>query len=163
MSDNLYSLLAGRFAHQRDGVCLELPGGKRYTYADLDAESARYANLLVSLGLKAGDRVASQVEKSEHTVFLYLGCLRAGMVYLSLNTAYQQGEVAYFVSDAAPSVAFCRPETRDWYQGVPHRLEPGAAAGQPTTFTTVPRAASDLACLIYTSGTTGRPKGAMVT
>jgi malonyl-CoA/methylmalonyl-CoA synthetase len=163
MSDNLYSLLAAGFSRTRDAACLELADGTRYTYADLDAESARYANLLVSLGLKAGDRVAAQVEKSEQTVFLYLGCLRAGMVYLPLNTAYQQGEVAYFVADAGPRVAFCRPEARDWYGGVPHRLELGAAAGQPTTFATAARAPDDLACLIYTSGTTGRPKGAMVT
>jgi malonyl-CoA/methylmalonyl-CoA synthetase len=163
MSDNLYSLLAAGFSRARDAACLELADGTVYTYADLDAESARYANLLGSLGLKPGDRVAAQVEKSAQTVFLYLGCLRAGMVYLPLNTAYQQGEVAYFAADAAPRVAFCRPEARDWYRGVPHRLELGAAAGQPATFTTAARAPGDLACLIYTSGTTGRPKGAMVT
>src|SRR5262245_40639334 len=110
MAENLYSLLAGAFAGARDSVCLELADGKRYTYADLDAESARYANLLVSLGLKPGDRVATQVEKSEQTVFLYLGCLRAGMVYLPLNTAYQAGEIAHFVTDAEPAAAFCRPE-----------------------------------------------------
>jgi malonyl-CoA/methylmalonyl-CoA synthetase len=163
MSDNLYSVLAAGFSRARDAVCLELADGTRYTYADLEAESARYANLLVSLGLKPGDRVAAQVEKSEQTVFLYLGCLRAGMVYLPLNTAYQQGEVAYFAADAGPRVAFCRPEARDWYHGVPHRLELGAAAGQPATFATAASAPDDLACLIYTSGTTGRPKGAMVT
>ena len=144
-------------------MCIELADGKRYTYADLDAQSARYANLLVSLGLKPGDRVAAQVEKSEHTVFLYLGCLRAGMVYLPLNTAYQAGEVAHFVADAAPRVVFCRAEARGWYEGVPHRFELGPAPAQATTFATVPRAPEDLACLIYTSGTTGKPKGAMVT
>jgi malonyl-CoA/methylmalonyl-CoA synthetase len=165
MSENLYSLLAGAFARARDAVCLELADGTRYSYADLEAETARYANLLVSLGLKPGDRVAAQVEKSAQTVFLYLGCLRAGMVYLPLNTAYQAGEVAHFVTDAAPRVAFCRPEARDWYRGVAHRLEltVATAAGQPTQFATVARAPEDLACLIYTSGTTGRPKGAMVT
>jgi len=165
MSENLYSLLAESFARARDAVCIELADGATYSYADLDAETARYANLLVSLGLKPGDRVLAQVEKSPQAVFLYLGCLRAGMVYLPLNTAYQAGEVAHFIADAAPRVAFCRPEVRDWYSGVPHRLELGAAtaATQPAKFTTVSRAGEDLACLIYTSGTTGRPKGAMVT
>src|SRR5262245_51247679 len=119
MSDNLYSFLAGSFARSRDAVCLELEDGKQYTYADLEAETARYANLFVSLGLKPGDRVAAQVEKSAHTVFSYLGCLRAGMVYLPLNTAYQAGEVAYFASDASPRVAFCRPETAGWFKDVP--------------------------------------------
>jgi malonyl-CoA/methylmalonyl-CoA synthetase len=165
MSENLYSLLAESFARARDAVCIELADGATYSYADLDAETARYANLLVSLGLKPGDRVLAQVEKSPQAVFLYLGCLRAGMVYLPLNTAYQAGEVAHFIADAAPRVAFCRPEVRDWYSGVRHRLELGAAtaATQPSRFTAVSRAGEDLACLIYTSGTTGRPKGAMVT
>jgi malonyl-CoA/methylmalonyl-CoA synthetase len=165
MSGNLYSLLAESFARARDAVCIELADGATYSYADLEAETARYANLLVSLGLKPGDRVLAQVEKSPQAVFLYLGCLRAGMVYLPLNTAYQAGEVAHFIADAAPRVAFCRPEVRDWYSGVRHRLELGVAtaAAQPAKFTTVPRAGEDLACLIYTSGTTGRPKGAMVT
>jgi len=163
MSGNLYSLLSGAFSRASHATCMELADGRRYSYADLEAESARYANLLVSLGLKPGDRVVAQVEKSEETVFLYLGCLRAGMVYLPLNTAYQQGEVAYFVADAAPRVAFCKPEAREWYRDVPHRLELGAAAGQPAKFATVEGAPEDLACLIYTSGTTGKPKGAMVT
>jgi malonyl-CoA/methylmalonyl-CoA synthetase len=165
MSENLYARLADAFSRARSAVCLELADGTTYSYADLEAETARYANLLVTLGLKPGDRVAAQVEKSAQTVFLYLGCLRAGMVYLPLNTAYQEGEIAHFVTDAAPRAVFCRPETRNWYRGVAHRLElgPATAAGQPAQFATVARATQDLACLIYTSGTTGRPKGAMVT
>jgi malonyl-CoA/methylmalonyl-CoA synthetase len=163
MSANLYSFLASGFSRSRDAVCLELEDGTRHTYADLEAESARYANLLVSLGLKPGDRVAAQVEKSAQTVFLYLGCLRAGMVYLPLNTAYQESEIAYFAADASPQVVFCRTGARDWFKGVPHRLELGAAAARPAVFATVASAPDDLACLVYTSGTTGRPKGAMVT
>ena len=163
MSDNLYALLASRFAGAHRSVCLELDDGTRFTYADLEAETARYASLLTSLGLKRGDRVAAQIDKSPHAVFLYLGCLRAGLVYLPLNTAYQQTEIRYFVSDAQPAAAFCRPEARGCFEGVPHCLEPGAAAGQPARFDTVASGPDDLACLVYTSGTTGRAKGAMVT
>jgi malonyl-CoA/methylmalonyl-CoA synthetase len=160
---NLYALLAGRFGPAAGQVCLELEGGRQYTYGELEAESARYANLLAGLGLKPGDRVAVQIDKSADNVFLYLGCLRAGLVYLPLNTAYQAGEIGYFVGDAEPAAAFCRPQSRNWFKGVPHLLAPGDAAGQSASFTTVPRGPDDLACIIYTSGTTGRPKGAMVT
>jgi malonyl-CoA/methylmalonyl-CoA synthetase len=163
MANNLYALLASRFKGARDAVSLELDDGTRYTYADLDAETARFANLLVSLGLKRGDRVAAQIEKSPQSVFLYLGCLRAGMVFLPLNTAYQRNEIGYFVGDAEPAAAFCRPDARAWFDGVPHRLDLSAAAGQSAQFETVASEAEDLACIVYTSGTTGRAKGAMVT
>ncbi len=178
MSKNLYGLVAERFARLPGKVCLELEGGARYSYADLEAETARYANLLVSLGLKKGDRVAAQIEKSAQSVFLYLGCLRAGFAFLPLNTAYQEAEIAYFLGDAQPRLAVCRPEARAWFEptakkaGVPRVLEldaagrgslADAAAKHSQSFTTVATGADDLAAIIYTSGTTGRSKGAMVT
>jgi malonyl-CoA/methylmalonyl-CoA synthetase len=163
MSHNLYSLLAARFESARDSACLELEDGTTYSYADLDAHTARYANLLVSLGLKPGDRVAAQIEKSAQAVFLYFGCLRAGIAYLPLNTAYQSAEIAYFVRDAEPAAAFCRPESRAWFSGVRNILDLDAAATQPASFKTVTSAPDDLACIVYTSGTTGRAKGAMLT
>jgi malonyl-CoA/methylmalonyl-CoA synthetase len=160
---NLYALLASRFGAVRDAVCLELEDGTTFTYADLDAESARFANLLTSMGLGRGDRVAAQIDKSAQTVFLYLGCLRAGLVYLPLNTAYQAGEIGYFASDAEPKAAFCRPEARPWFKGVPNLPGLADAAREAASFSTAQTAADDLACIVYTSGTTGQPKGAMVT
>jgi malonyl-CoA/methylmalonyl-CoA synthetase len=162
MNGNLYALLADRFSATPDAVALELDDGTCYRYADLDAESARYANLLVSLGLKPGDRVCAQVEKGVRAVFLYLGCLRAGLAYLPLNTAYQEAEIRYFVGDAQPSAAFCAPGARG-FDDVPHRLDLAAAQTASTSFLTVDSKPDDLACLVYTSGTTGRAKGAMVT
>jgi malonyl-CoA/methylmalonyl-CoA synthetase len=178
MSENLYGLVAERFARLPGKVCLELEDGTRYTYADLEAETARYANLLVSLGLKKGDRVAAQIDKSSQTVFLYLGCLRAGFAFLPLNTAYQETEIGYFLGDAQPALAVCRPEARAWFEaaakkaGVPRVLELDAAGGgsladaaaeHAPRFATVATGPGDLASIIYTSGTTGRSKGAMVT
>ncbi|MBV8031024.1 MAG: malonyl-CoA synthase [Betaproteobacteria bacterium] len=163
MNENLYALLASRFAGAASSVCLELEDGRRFTYAEVEAESARFANLLASLGLKRGDRVAVQVEKSAEAIFLYLGCLRAGFVYLPLNTAYQVAEISHFVHDAEPAAAFCRPESRASFSGVAHTLSLGDARSQSTSFSTVTSAASDLACIVYTSGTTGRAKGAMLT
>jgi malonyl-CoA/methylmalonyl-CoA synthetase len=162
MNGNLYALLASRFSGTPDGVALELEDGRCIRYAEVEAESARYANLLVALGLRPGDRVCAQVEKSAQTVFLYLGCLRAGLVYLPLNTAYQESEIRYFVGDAEPTAAFCSPSARG-FDGVKHRLELGAAASASASFRTVESRADDLACIVYTSGTTGRAKGAMVT
>ena len=162
-TSNLYGLLASRFAGTPEAVCLELEDGRTVTYAALDAESARYANFLVSLGLQPGDRVAVQLEKCAEVVYLYLGCLRAGLAYLPLNTAYREAEISYFAADAEPKAAFCRPEARAWFRGVPHLPGLDAAKAHAAEFRTVERRDDDLASIIYTSGTTGRSKGAMVT
>ncbi|MBE7423013.1 MAG: malonyl-CoA synthase [Zoogloeaceae bacterium] len=178
MNDNLYALLAGRFPADPAAPCLILPDGRRVTYGELKSQSARYGNLLIENGVKPGDRVAVQVEKSPEALYLYLGCLRAGGVFLPLNPAYQRGEVEYFLNDAKPGLFVCRPEKLEeaqelaWAARVPlvHDLgERGdgslvaAAAGMPEAFATAQSAGGDLAAILYTSGTTGRSKGAMLT
>ena len=84
--------------------------GQSLSYADLVEFSGRVANALTSLGVKPGDRVAAQVEKSAEALLVYLGALRAGAVYLPLNSAYTAGEVRYFLGDAEPVLFVCRPE-----------------------------------------------------
>ena len=175
---NLYGLLASRFPAEGEAPCLILPGGRRVSYTELESQSARYGALLVEAGLKPGDRVAAQLEKSAEALFLYLGCLRAGGVFLPLNPAYTRGEVAYFLNDAKPGLFVCAPECLEeaqelaWACRLPLVHDLGArgegslavaAAQMPARFATVERADGDLASIVYTSGTTGRSKGAMLT
>ncbi|MCW1844100.1 malonate--CoA ligase [Prosthecomicrobium hirschii] len=156
---------------------IETGDGRRITYADLWATTARIANHLVALGLKPGDRVAVQVEKSPEALMLYLATIRAGGVFLPLNTAYTLAELEYFIGDAEPAIVVCRPADADAMTALASRL--GAArvetlgtkgdgsimAGAATAsdlFEDVERADDDLAAILYTSGTTGRSKGAML-
>ena len=177
MSGNLYEILRSRFPGNPDAPCLILPGGDVVSYGRLEKESARYAGLLASFGVEAGDRVAVQVRKSPQALFLYLGCLRAGAVYLPMNDAYQRHEIDYFLGDATPRVFVCRPQVRALADELAEKARvarvielddtgggalAAEAARQPDQFTTVPRADDDLAALLYTSGTTGRSKGAML-
>jgi malonyl-CoA/methylmalonyl-CoA synthetase len=177
MNQNLYAQFEGRFPHDAAEPVLVLPGGRVFTYGDLRAQSARYAHLLVSLGAQPGDRIAAQVEKSATAVFLYLGALRAGCVFVPMNPAYQSGELAHLLGDAKPHVFVVRPQSAQQARrmaadaGVPHVLELGddgegelsaAAQKQIPHFATVSRTADDLAAILYTSGTTGRAKGAML-
>ena len=67
------------------------------------------ANVLVARGVKPGDRVAAQTEKSVPALVLYLATVRAGAVYLPLNTAYTLNELDYFIGDAEPSLVVCDP------------------------------------------------------
>jgi malonyl-CoA/methylmalonyl-CoA synthetase len=175
---NLYTLFESRFPADRRQPLLLLDGARQVTYADAQAGSARYAAHLASLGAKPGDRVAVQVEKSPEALLVYLACLRAGLAYLPLNSAYQEGELAHFLGDAQPRVVIAQPSSMAWLQPlakrfrVPHvfSLDEGgqgtwtdAARSQPAEFATVAREADDLAAILYTSGTTGRSKGAMIT
>ncbi len=155
---------------------LHLADGASRSYADMFALSGKLANALVGFGARPGDRVAAQIEKSPEALALYFACLRAGLVFLPLNTAYTAAEVGYFVGDAEPAVVVCdpgkQPDLQSVADGSNARLvtlgsDGGgslteAAASLPETFDTCPREADDLAAILYTSGTTGRSKGAML-
>ncbi|MBA3811908.1 MAG: malonyl-CoA synthase [Caulobacteraceae bacterium] len=146
-----------------------------YSYAAIEAQTARLANALIGLGVEPGDRVAAQVEKSAANLLLYLASVRAGAVYLPLNPAYTLAELAWFIEDAAPALVVCDPAAREGVTAIAGTArvetldgaEEGSfqalAAKQLDSFATVPRGAEDLAAICYTSGTTGRSKGAMLT
>src|SRR6185295_11419207 len=158
---------------------LEIDSAHSCTFSQLDRETARCAVALRGFGLQRGDRVAVQVEKSPQSLFLYLACLRAGLVFVPLNTAYQLAEVGYFLSDAQPALVVCIPSAEG---GVRHVIRTSNSSAQVATldssgggslaeavreasghFKTETMAPNELAAIIYTSGTTGRSKGAMLT
>src|SRR5918993_3036117 len=89
------------------------PTGEPISYADLTDLAGRLANVLVARGVKPGDRVAVQVEKSVPALALYLATVRAGAVFLPLNTAYTLTELEYFVGDAEPKLIVCDPSKRE--------------------------------------------------
>ncbi|HYD99735.1 MAG TPA: malonyl-CoA synthase [Alphaproteobacteria bacterium] len=175
-SDNIYHLFESRFPADPAAPFIETPDGRVRSYGDLAAESARYAHVLAERGVRKGDRVAVQVEKSPEAISLYLACQRAGAIYLPLNTAYTAAEVEYFLTDAEPRLVVASPALAA--QAEPLAAKVGAAvltldaegggslaaaaAGRPETFDTVPAAADDICAILYSSGTTGRPKGAMM-
>ena len=178
MNENLYSLFESRFPADRARPLLILEDGREISYGEAEETCARYASFLAGLGLAPGERVAVQVEKSPEALLLYLACLRAGLVYLPLNSAYQQGEVGYFLENAEPGAVVAQPRSMPWLgplaaaRGIRHVFsldEHGkgtfadAAAGASARFATVERSLDDLAAILYTSGTTGRSKGAMIT
>jgi malonyl-CoA/methylmalonyl-CoA synthetase len=176
MSENLYSLIAAG-APAPASPFLRTPSGRTMTYGEMAEGVGRYANALAALGLEPGDRVAVQVEKSPEAVLLYLATLRAGGVYLPLNSAYTLAELDYFIGDAEPRIVVCDPASQAGLEPVAARfgakVETLGADGQgtlaaradasPSTFADVARGQGDLAAILYTSGTTGRSKGAMLT
>jgi len=173
---NLYTRLSARFPADRAKPFAALPDGTVVTYADVESASAQYAKAMRDLGVEVGDRVAVQAEKSIAMLMLYLGCLRAGAIFLPLNTAYTAGELDYFIGDAEPALFVCDPAGVDAIRALPNaagvRVETLDIAGKGTLadragtaspeFETIKRSGDDLAAILYTSGTTGRSKGAML-
>jgi malonyl-CoA/methylmalonyl-CoA synthetase len=176
---NAYAAFERSIAINAARPALEVDPVQSCTYSELDRETARCAATLHNFGLRPGDRVAVQVEKSPQSLFLYLACLRAGLVYLPLNTAYQLAELTYFLSDAEPALVVCSPSAE---AGVRELVRTSRLRAQVATldesgggslseavreasgeFTTVTMSPDQLAVIIYTSGTTGRSKGAMLT
>ncbi len=177
-NDNLYLRFAGdHFRHAGARPFLLSPGREPLLYAELNAATGRLQNRLQTLGVTPGDRVIVQVDKSNEAVLLYLACLRAGAIYIPLNTAYTAAEVDYFMGDATPRLVVCRPADYDTLTpiaeriGVTHLLTldgqghgsllDGVSALHPEPLV-VERSSDDLAAILYTSGTTGRSKGAML-
>ncbi|MDD5028026.1 MAG: AMP-binding protein, partial [Rhodoferax sp.] len=177
-NSNLYAALRAAFPADLAATAVETDNALYYSWRDLERGSAMLANFLRSLDLPAGSRIAAQVDKSVEALLLYLATLRAGYVFVPLNTAYQSAEVAYFIGDAEPALVVCTGHNFPWVSKLAFQagtqwvftlnddrtgslLERAAqASDQPIC---VEREPTDVAVLIYTSGTTGRSKGAMLT
>jgi malonyl-CoA/methylmalonyl-CoA synthetase len=178
MSHNLFDTFAAKMRERADADFITTRDGRRYRYTDALNQSAQLAGALTELGVKQGDRVAVQVDKSPEAILLYLACLRIGGVYLPLNTGYTGDEIRYFLNDAEPALFVCRPKVEDEARalaaetGCPAVATLGSAADgtlMQIAHQAAPRddivtlGERDLAAILYTSGTTGRSKGAMLT
>src|ERR1700759_116089 len=175
MNTNLFSRLFDDLDNP-DRLAIETLDGAHISYGDLIARAGQIANVLVQEGVKPGDGVAFQVEKSVTALVLYLATVRAGAIFLPLNTAYTLNELEYFITDAEPSLVVCDPSKAEGIKAIAAKVNgkvetldshdkgslTDAAAKAKSDFTTVKHGNDDLAAILYTSGTTGRSKGAML-
>ncbi|ALT76024.1 malonate--CoA ligase [Paucibacter sp. KCTC 42545] len=181
---NLFAALRDAFPTDLDAIAIECAdqiatdgGPLRYSWRDLERGTAMLANLLLSLDLPAGSRIAAHTEKSVEALMLYLAVLRAGFVYLPLNQAYQAAELDYFIRDAEPAVLVCAGAHFGWVSKLAFQAgtqyvftlnedRSGSlldrAASMSDQHEPADKQADDLAAILYTSGTTGRSKGAML-
>ncbi len=153
------------------------------TYAQLQAQSNRLSNLLRSLGVGIGDRVALILPQCCETAVAHIACYQLGAVAMPLSVLFGPDALAFRLQDSGAVVAIVDASLsvpmaalRATCPALSHVVRVGGndrnpsdqrdwescLADQCDDFTPVATLASDAAILIYTSGTTGAPKGALL-
>jgi malonyl-CoA/methylmalonyl-CoA synthetase len=170
---NLFHQIERVASARRDAIAFDCAAAGSFTFADLLDRTARFAAAVKSLGVRPGDRVTVQLEKSIEGVWLYLAVLRVGAIYQPLNSGYTDAEIEYFVTDAEPSLIVVEPPRVTAVAAIADNARLSArtvtlssiqnlAASLLPDEHVVARADDDVAAILYTSGTTGRSKGAMI-
>ncbi len=175
---NLYKIFEDRFPSDLKKCFIETKEQKQYSYEDLIHYTSIIASSMINIGINKGDSVIFQVYKSPEAIFLYLACLKLGVISVPLNTAYTASELSYFLDDIEPALVVCDPESPIIKKQLLSKRSKTSLLtldkyGKGTLIenTTVKNSAEniaileadEIACILYTSGTTGKPKGAMIT
>lgn len=164
MNKNLAEILFEVATTHASRVCLRPPHAEAWSYHQIHKRACELGAELLARGAVPGDRVLVQIDKSPQAVCLYLACVYAGIVYVPLNTAYTDSELAYFLRDADP-VFLVRDQPCPTF-GRTKMLLAGelfeTGRGRPPIATPCSASLDAPAAVLYTSGTTGRPKGAVL-
>jgi fatty-acyl-CoA synthase len=178
----LYRAFTAAAARRPDHVALiSMYQGHRLTYRELDALIHRTACGLVSLGLRANDRIGVWAPNSLEWLLVQFACARIGAVFVNVNPAYRAFDLAYVLRKSGMrAIFFIEKDARADYRailsdarnGQDLPLEHAIAFGTPEwerllqqggRFDGPEPQPDDVLSIMYTSGTTGSPKGVLLT
>jgi 2-aminobenzoate-CoA ligase len=177
---NCATELLDRWVAQGQGerLCLQAPGGLRWTYAELQDKANRIAHVLVKdMGLVPGNRVLLRAPNNPMMAACWFAVMKAGGIAVATMPLLRAKELGQIIDKAQVSHALCDGRLReelataaqqhavlqhichfhdDGPQGLEARMD-----RHPGRFDNVDTAADDTCLIAFTSGTTGVPKGTM--
>ena len=177
MNRNFFRILNDNFDKYSDNILIEEDKGKSWTYHDVKQLTFHFSSFLKKLGLKKGSKIIIQAEKTVYSVCLYLCCLKSGIIYVPLNTAYTSNEMTYFIDNIDPDLMFLSSEKLSEHKNLltKHKkiktlvlerdneelIEEIYGSKKDNYIEDLDE--NYIASIIFTSGTTGKSKGAMIT
>ena len=156
-------LFAAQVTRSPDAVAVT-SGDQSWTYREINEASNRLAHLLISQGVRAGERVALLLPRSAQAVVAILAVVKTGAAYVPIDPAVPAARMEFVLSDATPVAAITTADLADRLAGrglLVVDIADAAIDGQPDT-AVPPPSADEVAYIIYTSGTTGTPKGVAI-
>ncbi len=188
--------ILNRAAEERpSGVALKYKRGGTWetrSFSELRERAWHVSEMLMELGVQAGDRISIFRENSPEWFELYYGIVSLGAIAVPADAKLREMELAHILHDCGVSVVFCSTRHKDMLNELRNRLHEvhavvvldtgsshlpeglldyeqlrekvsAAALADTRAFDQLNPAVDAAASFLYTSGTTGRPKGAMLT
>lgn len=165
-AQSLQNLFESQAAARPEAIAV-VCGGRRLTYAELNAQANQIAHGLNRMGVGRGALVGLCVERSVEMVTGLLGVLKAGAAYVPLDPENSPARLTFEISQAGVAVVLTQEK---WLSRLPGAGTPSRCldfddwtfAPEPSGNPGRPVHGMELAYVIYTSGSTGVPKGVAV-
>ncbi|KVE31086.1 non-ribosomal peptide synthetase [Burkholderia sp. TSV86] len=169
-ADTIVERFAAQAAASPAAIAL-VDGGRRISYAELNARANRLAHLLIGSGVGPEALVGLHMARSAELIVCMLAILKAGGAYVPLDPAYPASRLAFMLADARPTLTLT---THAHAAQLPART-PAMLLDDPALQSALQAAPAcdpvpspplhqeNAAYVIYTSGSTGQPKGVVIT
>lgn len=142
---------------------------EQLSYEQLDRQSNKIANMLVSKGLRKGQFVSIFMERNLNTIVSLLGIIKAGGAYVPVDPSHPNDRNAYIIEDTQSTIILTQealtPKLAELlvdFDKKPELVTLDASLEYSEEPCGVHVEEDALAYVIYTSGSTGRPKGALI-